>query len=99
MPEPVQYLVVLAVVIVGAWLILKPRYQFVIRVARGEPRVTRGRVTASFVQDVAEVCREFGIASGWVGGVARGKRVSLVFSWGMPPACRQRLRNLWVTHA
>src|SRR4051812_14556696 len=99
MPEAVQYVVVLAVVIGVGYLILKPRCVFVVRIGRAGPRISRGKVTAAFLQDVAEVCREEGVTGGWVGGVRQGRRISLVFSWGFPAACRQRLRNLWVTHA
>jgi hypothetical protein len=82
--------------ILGAfWLALQPRYVWVVKVQGGVTRVSRGKVTAAFVQQVEDACHRNGVRDGWVGGVRKGGRVSLDFSRGIPPACRQQLRNEW----
>jgi hypothetical protein len=77
------------------WVLLRPRYVFEIRVRDGRPVVRRGKVTAAFLGTVAAVCRESGVARGWIGGVPDGPRVRLRFSRHFPPGPRQRLRNEW----
>ena len=87
--------VVIALVVTGFWFAFKPRYDFAIRIQQGVPMVTHGKVTAAFLLEVAEVCRQLGVQRGWVGGVRRGRKIMLSFSRRMPEAARQRLRNLW----
>jgi Protein of unknown function (DUF3634) len=72
-----------------------PRYHFIITIKHGKPRVTRGKVQADFLDQVREVCEEDRVTSGWIGGVKRGKPITLRFSRSIPPGCRQRLRNIW----
>jgi hypothetical protein len=74
---------------------LTPPFQFVIQISGGELRVAKGKVPAEFLDNMREVCREYGIHAGWVGGVKRGKAIALKFSRHFPPPCRQRLRNIW----
>jgi hypothetical protein len=90
---------ILVVAVVGGviWWALQPRYVFLVRIQRGLPRVARGKVTAHFVQQLAEVLEASGVTGGWVGGVVRGRQVSLRFSGNIPPGCRQQLRNVWPT--
>lgn len=93
-----QVLVFTAVAGVAAavyWLCAKPEAAFVVRARAGEAEATVGKVTGAFLAAVAEVCKEFGIASGEVRGVARGRRIALRFSASFPPPARQRLRNWW----
>jgi hypothetical protein len=71
------------------------RYRFVVSVDHGEPRVTKGKVHADFVASIREICREYGIRSGWIGGVTQGKAIALRFSRSIPYAGQQRLRNVW----
>jgi hypothetical protein len=87
------------VLLVGAlvWA-LQPRYAFVVRIERGTLRVTRGKVALKVLQQLEQACSEADISRGWVGGIQRGRRVTLAFSRSIPPPCRQRLRNLWVLH-
>jgi Protein of unknown function (DUF3634) len=95
----VEYLLeILLLAFVGwvVWMLLQPRYVFEIRVQGRQPVVRKGKVTAAFLAEVAAVCRESGVASGWVGGVQQGKRVALRFSRHFPPGAQQRLRNGWV---
>ncbi len=85
------------VVIVAAILqaALMPRYQFMIVIAGDELRVTKGKVAADFLDNIRATFREFGLTSGWIGGVRRGKSIALRFSANIPPQCQQRLRNMW----
>jgi hypothetical protein len=77
------------------WSLLQSRYVFQIRVAGGQPSVRKGKVTTAFLGRVAVVCRESGVARGWIGGVPQGRRVALRFSRHFPPGAQQRLRNEW----
>ena len=78
------------------WMLVQPRYVVEIRVRGGRPEVRKGKVTAAFLAEVAAICRESGVSSGWVGGVRQGKRVALRFSRHFPPGAQQRLRNEWM---
>jgi hypothetical protein len=86
-----------AIAVLGAliWLVLRPRYLFVIRIEGGVPRVARGQGTRAFLGQVAQACAEAGVAHGWVGAAPQGRRVRLVFSRTIPASCQQRLRNSW----
>jgi Protein of unknown function (DUF3634) len=78
-----------------AWAVLSPKFVFRIRVANGHLRVTEGQVTADLQQQAGEILSQWRISRGWIGGVKRGRRVTLVFSHSVPAGCRQQLRNLW----
>jgi len=77
---------------------LQRRYLFVVRVKDGMARVSRGKLTQAYLEEIHEVCREARIARGWIGGIRRGRRVVLAFSYNIPTPCQQRLRNLWMLH-
>lgn len=94
--ELIPKLVVIALVIGALWVALQPRYVFLVRLKDGVPRVSKGKVTPAFLQQLGQACAELGVSRGWVGGVQRGRRVALAFSRSIPPPCQQRLRNLWV---
>jgi hypothetical protein len=87
--------VVAAVVAAIAWLIANARYVFWVRIRNGAPSVGRGKVAAPFLRDLLDVCGQYSIERGWVGGLRRGRRIQLVFSRSIPEPCRQQLRNLW----
>jgi hypothetical protein len=73
--------------------------QFVVRIDDGAARLVRGKVAAAMLRQVEEICREHGVRRGEVYGRLWGRRrVRLAFSRGIPPACRQRLRNVWPIH-
>src|SRR5262249_24073045 len=91
-------LIVVALAGAAIWWALQQRYVFVVRIDGGKPRVSRGKVTAAFLQDVAQVCAEGGIAGGWIGGVPPGRTITLTFSGNIPAPFQQRLRNLWSLH-
>jgi hypothetical protein len=80
------------------WYLLQPRYQFVVRIRDGQARVTRGKVTEAFLEDIRDACRDVQLRAGWVGGIRRGKRIVLAFNRRMPLPLRQRLRNAWMIH-
>ena len=80
----------------AAWSMLQPRYAFEIRIRQGNPRVRRGKVTATYLKRVADVCQDAGVAQGWIGGVQQGRKIALRFSRHFPPSPQQRLRNEWL---
>jgi Protein of unknown function (DUF3634) len=87
---------VLGAFVWAAWSMLQTRYAFEIRIKDGTPQVRRGKVTATSLKRVADVCQEAGVAQGWIGGVQRGRKIALRFSRHFPPGPRQRLRNEWL---
>jgi hypothetical protein len=92
-------LLVGGLIVAVLWWVMQPHYVFVVQFDGQGARVTRGKVTPAFLERFAEVCREGGVAQGWVGGIPRGRRrISLAFSRGIPEGCRQQLRNLWLQH-
>lgn len=89
----------IALIVAGAWWFFQPRYEFVVRIEDGLPRLSQGKVTAAFLQQIREVCAEYGVVSGWVGGILKGRRRCLSFSRGFPSSGQQQLRNLWALKA
>lgn len=81
-----------------AWLLARPHYAFLVRIDDGKTRVTAGKVTTAFLDQVQQTCSELGVAHGWIGGHRRGRHTRLAFSRGIPPQVQQRLRNLWCMH-
>jgi hypothetical protein len=77
------------------WSIVRGRYAWEIRIKHGQPEVRKGKVTAAFLAQVTEECQATGVTRGWIGGVFRGRRVSLFFSRDFSPGMQQRLRNAW----
>ena len=79
-------------------LALQRRYLFVVRVKDGRARIASGKLTSAFLEEIDQVCRDAGVTRGWIGGIRRGRRVVLAFSYNIPSPCQQRLRNLWMLH-
>jgi hypothetical protein len=79
----------------GLWSVCRPRSAFVVRIKGGVPRVAEGKVTQAFVYQIREACSRHQVGHGVVRGVIKGGRIALSFSRGIPPTCRQQLRNLW----
>jgi Protein of unknown function (DUF3634) len=77
------------------WSVFRPRPAFVVRIKNGVPRVARGTVTPAFLHQIGETCSRHHVGHGVVRGVIEGRRIALSFSHGIPPTCRQQLRNLW----
>jgi hypothetical protein len=86
-------LVLLAAAVV--WTAWRPRCAFVVRIKDGVPRAAKGTVTRAFLREIGETCKQHAFRNGAVRGVVKGQRITLAFSRGMSPACRQQLRNLW----
>jgi hypothetical protein len=84
-----------AAVLVAAWY----QFSFILRLRQGMPVVVKGKVTAAFLSEVAAVCSAEGMRGGWLGGMRRGKRTVLLFSWHFSSGVRQRLRNVWTVRA
>lgn len=93
--EIVSKIVIIALVAGIFWWVLQPRYLFVVTIENGIPRVTRGKVTVAFLQQLGQACAEMGLSHGWIGGVYRGRYITLVFSRSIPSHLQQRFRNLW----
>ena len=97
--ETVLHLIIVALVVAGAWFAFQPRYHFVVRVEGETARTESGKVTATFLREVSEICREHGVRRGVVYGQLRRRQIVLSFSRGIPASCQQRLRNFWAYHA
>src|SRR4051794_14427290 len=89
-------IVVVVAIIAAVRFALFPALVFKISVSNGSARLVKGKLSQGLVQEIRDICRERGIARGWIGGVRRGRAVTLVFSRSVPADCRQQLRNLWV---
>ena len=98
MPPEFEIWAPVVMIIVATAALIWYELRFLVQVAQPLPRVLKGKVTAAFLAEVAEVCREAGIRRGLLGGIRKGKRTVLVFSWHFPRGIRQRLRNLWAIH-
>ena len=68
---------------------------FIVRVRAGSAKVVKGKLTAAFIQELEDVCRQNQIKYVTLRGVRRGRRVALVFSPSIPMSCQQQLRNVW----
>lgn len=94
---------VLLILLVGfllwvMWTLLQPWYVFFVRIKEGRPLVQKGKLSVNFLAAITEVCQEGQIHRGWLGGVQRNRRISLVFSRDFSPRQQQRLRNEWNLH-
>jgi hypothetical protein len=91
-------LVLVAVILLVAWLLLGPSYAFVIRIEDGVARAARGRVPAAFLWELNTTCQREQIREGMIRGVRFRHGVVLRFSRSIPPDRRQGIRNLWAMH-
>ncbi len=87
--------VVVGLIVRAAWAAGRPRVAFRIRIRRGEPVTTSGKVTARFLGDIREVARRNNLARGTITGRERPGGVGLDFSRGFAPEVRQQIRNAW----
>ncbi len=62
------------------------------------PLVRRGRPSAAWVADCADVARDLGVSAGRVDVLGPRLQPSLRFSPDVPERCRQRLRNVLGVH-
>ncbi len=89
---------VAAAAVFVVWLLLRPRFDFVVALTRDGPRMKKGKITAGQLAEIASVCGEFQITRGWIGVVRQKKSARLSFSRNLPPEFCQRVRNLWQLH-
>ncbi len=75
----------------------RPRDVFRIEVEGGRATIAAGVVLPAFARDVAEICARNQVNRASVRGVVQGKRIVLVFSSSLGPACRQQIRNVWTS--
>lgn len=88
--------IILLVVVAGfAWILFSPRFEFRVRISRGSLKLSTGKVARDSLSQLQEICNEWHIERGWIGGIRRGKHVRLAFSRSVPPDCRQQIRNMW----
>jgi hypothetical protein len=92
---PFLQLGLLVLVAWGLWSVCQPRCAFVVRIKDGKPKVAKGTVTQAFLHQIGELFSRHHVEQGVVRGVVKSGRIALTFSGGIPPACRQQLRNLW----
>jgi hypothetical protein len=88
-------IVIVTILAAVAWFVLSPQFVFRIRISAGCLRLTQGKLTHDLLAQLTAICREWDIKRGWIGGVRRGRRLTLLFSRSVPPGCRQQIRNLW----
>lgn len=62
------------------------------------PLVRRGRPSAAWVADCADVARDLGVTAGRVDVLGPRLEPTLRFSPDVPERCRQRLRNVLGVH-
>jgi hypothetical protein len=87
--------VVLAAIVAVVWVAGRPAAVFVVRIRDGRPSTAHGTATPAFLNFVGELCDNYSIGAGEIRGVARGRRIALWFSDGLPAGFRQQLRNWW----
>jgi hypothetical protein len=91
-------LLIVAAMALLLWWGLRPRYAFVIRVRNGRTRLSRGKATQRFMEEVGEICQQHDVTRGTIRGFLVRRRLLLAFSWNIPRPCRQRIRNIWLLH-
>ena len=92
--DSLTLLVIFGSVVAAIWYAAQPRPKFVIRIRNGTAEVVRGKTTESARKAISEVCRQNGVTSGTLSGLAHGRRIRLKCSGGIPAGCQQQLRNM-----
>jgi hypothetical protein len=95
--ESVRSYLILGAIIAFALWVIRRRPEMEIRIEKGRPRVTRGRVPPSFLEEVAAIVEREQIDSGWIGSTLSGNPPRLTFSKSIPEWVRQQIRNVWLT--
>jgi hypothetical protein len=93
--ELIPLLFAAAIALTIAWYVARPPAVFAVQVHERKAIPKFGKTTDAFLGAVADVCAEFGVCACEVRGIARGTRIALWFSSGIPEAAQQRLRNWW----
>lgn len=92
--DSLTLLVIFGGVLAAIWYAAQPRPKFVIRLRNGTAEVVQGKTTESLRRAVSDVCRENGVTSGKISGLAHGKRIRLKCSRNITSGCQQQLRNI-----
>ena len=92
--DSLTLLVIFGGVLAAIWYAAQPRPKFVIRIRNGTAEVVRGKTTESMRKTVSDICRQNGVTSGKISGLAHGKRIRLKCSKSIPAGCQQQLRNI-----
>jgi len=87
-----------ALVLAAMWTAFRAKPVFRVTVCDGKAKKSGGRVSGEFLQDVEDVCREAGITSMRIRGMAEHGRIRLVFEKKLSSLVRQRIRNAWHFH-
>lgn len=91
-------IVLVALAVLFSWRVTAHGRVFVIRVRNRVPFLAKGKVSQTFVAELAEVLVSHEVRRGSIYGARRRGTVSLGFSRDIPPAARQALRNVWAMH-
>jgi hypothetical protein len=83
-------IVLLVVGAVHGGLVPPPTATTLIQIRAGSVNVARGQVSSTTIEHVRSILREEGVASGYI--AVTSQRV--FFSYKIPPATHQRLRNV-----
>ena len=89
-------LVGIALVVFGAiqmGLVPPPGANVLLRIRNGEPRVVRGSLHPHVTDHIAEVLSSENVMRGWIAILPNSRTVC---SRAIPPAARQRVRNVLV---
>lgn len=91
-----QLIVLFVLVALGwlLWLAAQPRPLFVIEIRNGIPHLKKGKVTDSFLNGIAEVCRLSGTQSGTIKAYRQNQRTRIQCSSSISFGCQQQLRNM-----
>lgn len=98
MMNTMQYLGPILIALIGLaviWLMLRKRYEFIVRIGERDVRLLRGKVAPAVLSEVRELCDREGLTRGEIRGVRHNRRVALQFSRQIPGPNQQQIRNLW----
>lgn len=99
MSELVTRVVLIGIAGWVVWGMTSRRTVFVVRLSAGKATAARGRITAAFLTEVAQISRTANIPRGCIWGVVHSEgRIALRFSRAFPPDIQQQLRNWWACH-
>lgn len=101
--RPEEWSVVSLLVVAGiglgiVWLLVRPRWAFIIFVERGRIDRVRGEAPRPFLLEVDDICRQFEIPCATIREMQALGATLLLFSRGVPKQCRQRIRDSWQAH-
>jgi hypothetical protein len=89
-------LVVLMVLgMLAVWWLARPRCAFTLFIEGHKLDRVRGDAPRQFLMQVDDICRAASIPQGTVRALQIRHWIWLVFSSGIPPESRQRIRNVW----